>query len=95
VSEADRDQLLALWERTDREIRTALDGAQVPERVRADVIGYLEVNELGLAFQWLVESLADAGEDVSDPVLAHLGTAAREMGLEADPGWRRLLGGRP
>jgi hypothetical protein len=92
VSDADRDQLLALWKRADRDIRAALDGVRLDERVRADVLEYLEVNELGLAFQWLVESLADAGADVHETVLTHLAAAGREMGLEDEPGWRRLAG---
>jgi hypothetical protein len=92
VSDPERDQLLALWERADRHIRAALDGVQLSERVRAEVLEYLEVNELGLAFQWLVESLADAGADVSETVLEGLAVAAREMSLEDDPGWRHLAG---
>jgi hypothetical protein len=91
VSDLERDQLLALWERADRAIRAALDAVQLDERVRGEVLEYLNVNELGLAFQWLVESLADAGADVSEAVLQHLAAAAREMSLEDDPAWRRLM----
>lgn len=71
-------------------MRAALAGVDVSAEVRKQVLEFLDVNELGLAFQWLVAALADTKTEVSEAVSARLARAAGEMGLQDDPDWRRL-----
>jgi hypothetical protein len=79
-----------MWARVEGELREALAGVDVSEEVRARVLEFLDVNELGLAFQWLVTALADTNAEVSDAISAQLARAAHQMGLQDDPDWRRL-----
>jgi hypothetical protein len=69
----------ALWDRVGGELRAVLSDVEVGEKLRCQVLEFLEVNELGLAFQTLVAALADARADLGPSVLDRLAVAAREM----------------
>jgi hypothetical protein len=68
----------------------ALYAVAVGDQVRQWVLEFLDANELGLGFQTLVEALVENRAHVSERALERLAPASRELGLEADPGCRRL-----
>jgi hypothetical protein len=68
----------ALWDRVGGELRAVLSDVEVGEKLRCQVLEFLEVNEL-VAFQTLVAALADARADLGPSVLDRLAVAAREM----------------
>jgi phosphoserine phosphatase len=90
LNDRDRQELVALWERVDRALRAALSGVEIEEQTEAQVVEFLDVNELGLAFETLVGALADADAEVSEAVMRELVIAAGEMDLEDDADWQRL-----
>ena len=61
-----------MWARVEGELRAALAGVDVSAEVRERVLEFLDVNELGLAFRWLVAALADTNAEVSEAVRARL-----------------------
>lgn len=90
VEDRDPDELVAKWTRVESELRAALVDVEVREKTRAWVLECLDHNELGLAFQTLVEALDDDQARLSAVTLDRLERAAREMALEDDAAWRRL-----
>ena len=51
---------------------------------------FLDHNELGLAFETLVNALLETGSIPSPEAHTHLAAAADEMGLQDDADWRHL-----
>jgi len=86
------DDLIELWERVEAHLRGALPLVEVEPSTRRMTEEFLDHNELGLAFQWLVGALADSGNTAPPEAHAHLEAAAAEMGLQDDADWRRLNG---
>jgi hypothetical protein len=84
---------LSLWARVEDHLRVALAAVELPPADRRQVEEFVDHNELGLAFQWMVAALADEGTSVSTDTRAHLAAAAADMDLSEDPDWRRLEGG--
>ena len=89
------DGLRASWERTERHLRAALAGLELAGELRAQVVEFIEHNELGVAFEWLVYALAERATRLDDEVRERLGAAAVEMGLEENSDWLRLTGRGP
>lgn len=90
MGDREPDERVLVWARIEEELRAVVQGVDLSNEVRGWALEYLDHNELGLAFQTLVGALADTSADVSDAAMAQLGLAAREMGIEDDPDWRRL-----
>lgn len=55
--------------------------------MRAWVTEYLDVNELGLAFEYLVEHAIESGIALSPAARSELRLAAAEMSLEDNSAW--------
>jgi hypothetical protein len=90
VSDLEPGDLVALWARVDGELRTALAALDVSDEVKGWVLEFLDANELGVAFQTLVEALVMGSAEVSDQALDGLARVSRDVGLEDDPAWLRL-----
>jgi hypothetical protein len=83
------DDLQAKWERIDGHLRAAMATVDLPSRDRAQVEEFLNHNELGVAFEWIVSVLRRSHATQTD-ALGHLSAAAREMDLEDNSDWRAL-----
>lgn len=81
---APRHAATIIWAHTEAQLRTALAEARVVDTARALVEEFLDHNELGLAFDTLVDTLVDAlaGGDTTTPVRRALNTAATLIGQE-------------
>ena len=91
-----REEQLARWQRVEDELRGVLKatGPALPASDRAQVEEYLDHNELGLAWELLVESLVNYDLKIAPPVRDRLKSAATLMDLDLapQPMWRRLSG---
>ncbi len=81
----DCEQLWASWMATEHDIRSALDAvaSEIPEAAQR-VTMLLEHNELGIAFEALVQELDYRKVHVSQDTLEHLRAAADRMGDDAE-----------
>ena len=88
----DRERLLQLWERVERELRATL--ALVRNDLEPDDVGqieeFLDHNELGLAFDFLVDCLLESVVAAPREAYDRLGVARGEMQLPANAAWKRL-----
>jgi hypothetical protein len=89
---SERENLAERWAETERDLRAALARVDVGRDVNAAVIEYLDHNELGLAFDALVEALDQLGTDPSPVAMRHLQAANERMGSPPDSyeTWERL-----
>ena len=78
------------WARIEAWLRDALRGVPVAESAHAMAVEYLDHNELGLAFEEIVEALAKQGEPVGPRERRLLGNAAVDMNLTDNSSWKRL-----
>lgn len=83
------------WTRVGAHLRAALAEAKLDPSEAREVERYLERNELGLAFQAMVASLARTDGYLRPDIRAQLAGVAFELGLEDDSDWRRLEGLHP
>ena len=80
------NDLHALWDRVERHLRTALDEiGELPAVHRGEVEEYLEYNELGLAFEHLIDAVLAERFAIPARARRELEAAAREMGFADDP----------
>jgi len=88
----DREQLFQLWARVERELRATLElvGAGIGADYIDQIKEFLDHNELGLAFEVLVEGLLES--EVAGPQAAYdrLARAKSEMQLADDDAWDLL-----
>jgi hypothetical protein len=90
-------QRIELWRQIDQYLRAALDqtASDLVGAERRQIEEFLDHNELGLAWEVLIESLAAYDVDVQSAALSHLQHAADLM--ELDPSthasWRQLAAG--
>ena len=89
---SDRRDLVEQWAETERDLRAALAASDAGQEVSNSVAEYLDHNELGLAFETLVESLDQLEGDRPDAVMERLATAYDRMGNPSDgrDAWERL-----
>ncbi|MGO9972387.1 MAG: MafI family immunity protein [Solirubrobacteraceae bacterium] len=78
------------WERAERHLRAALAEVDLPGTHGPLVADFVEHNELGLAFEWTVEVIANSELELTKEARRHLSAAAAELGLRANRDWRRL-----
>ena len=78
------------WERAERHLRTALPEVDLPDAHGPLVADFVEHGELGLAFEWMVEVIANSQLELTKNARRHLSGAAAELGLRANRDWRRL-----
>jgi len=84
------DELIASWQRTQRHLRDALARQKLPEDVRATTLDLIAHNEYGVAFEYLVNVLAESDAELTEPARRVLASAALEMGLDDNPDWLAL-----
>jgi hypothetical protein len=84
------DELRAKWRRTEAYLRAALAAVDLPDHDRQQIEEFLDHNELGVAFEWLVSRLAEAHASLPTELHSNLAAAASETGLEDNPDWRAL-----
>jgi hypothetical protein len=82
--------LQAKWERVEGHLRNALAEVDLGPADRVQVEEFLDHNELGVAFEWIVSGLAQRDLAMPNDARQHLAAASTEMGLEDNPDWRRL-----
>ncbi len=78
------------WARIEAWLREVLDGVRLPESARAMAVEYLDHNELGLAFEGIVEALAERGRPIGPRERRLLGDAAVDMNLTDNADWKRV-----
>ena len=82
-SAPDQD-LRRVWTEVDSQLRVALEASAFRLPERADVEHFLDVNELGLAWDALVGVLEERTQSVSDGAINALRRAATLMDLPSD-----------
>jgi hypothetical protein len=89
---SERENLAKQWAETEHDLRAALARVDVGSDVNAAVIDYLDHNELGLAFDTLIEALDQLGTNPSPVAIGHLQAANERMGNHPDSyeTWERL-----
>lgn len=85
-----REELTASWHRSERHLRDALSRQEVPADARATALGFIDHNEFGVAFEYLVNVLVEQGLALDDRARASLGAAAAEMQLDGNADWLTL-----
>jgi hypothetical protein len=80
----ERDELIALWAETERDLRAALGQVDIGLEATRSVVEYLNHNELGLAFSTLVESLDQLGTSPPPATMGYLSAANVRMGGPPD-----------
>ena len=88
----DRDDLIASWAETERDLRGAVAQVEIGPDASSSVSEYLDHNELGLAFATLVESLDQLGANPPAAAMEHLRAANERMDSPPDghDAWERL-----
>jgi hypothetical protein len=88
----ERDDLIASWAETERDLRAGLAEADIGPELSSSVAEYLDHNELGLAFATLVESLDQLGTSPPPSAMERLSAASERMGSPPDghDAWERL-----
>ena len=84
------DELKASWERTERHLRAALAHQQLPQDTTATAAEFIDHNELGVAFEYVVSVLVDRGIALNGEACKSLAAAAAEMRLEDNSDWIAL-----
>lgn len=84
------DELRARWERTEAHLRAAITSVDLPGTDRVQVEEFLDHNELGVAFEWIVSVLREARAVLPTDTLSHLSAAAAEIGLEDNSDWQAV-----
>ncbi len=82
MEERSRDELRASWARVEADLLAVLDSVEVTDRARRWVLEFLDHNELGLAFEFLVDDLVESEVQLDDITFERLERVAREMGVE-------------
>jgi hypothetical protein len=88
----ERQHLHEHWDRVERELRAALALVRhdlSPGNVEL-VEEFLHHNELGLAFDFIVDELLERDAKPSQPAFDHLQRAANEMEVSNDARWSRF-----
>jgi hypothetical protein len=83
-------ELHTKWKPVERHLRAAVAEVDLENTRRAQVEEFLDHNELGVAFEWIVGMLAEPRNAIPDDARQHLAAAAAEMQLETNPDWQRL-----
>ena len=83
-------ELQAKWERVASYLRAVLAEVDLGNADRAQVEAFLEYNELGVAFDWIVGVLVERDLAMSDDARQRVAVASTEMQLELNPDWQRL-----
>jgi hypothetical protein len=84
------EELNASWERTERHLRAALARQGLPQDAAATAVEYIEHNEFGVAFEFVVSVLVERGAALDPEARQAFAAAAAEMGLQANPDWIAL-----
>lgn len=83
----------AKWERIDAHLRTAIADVDLGITHHAQLEEFLDHNELGVAFEWIVSVISERQLAISEAVRQHLAAAATEMHLEGNSDWQHLHAG--
>ena len=85
----DREQLHALWDRVERDLREAVALLESEHQLSSlqTVEEFLDHNELGLALEVLVDDLMERELTPSPAAFRHLERAASAMELTGDDRW--------
>jgi hypothetical protein len=84
------DSQQEIWARIEGWLREALRSVQLAQPDNDGAVEYLNHNELGLAFEVVVQALVERGRPVTAHELRLLWDAAADMNLSGDATWKRL-----
>lgn len=83
-------ELHAKWERIEGHLRAVLAQVNIGDADNAQVKEFLDHNEFGVAFEWIVNVMADRDLAIPSDARQHLAAASTEMQLGENPDWQRL-----
>jgi hypothetical protein len=84
------EELIASWERIERHLRKALARQKLSQDANAIAVDYIEHNEFGVAFEFVVSVLVESGIALDKEARESFAAAVTEMGLQANPDWIAL-----
>ena len=84
------EELKDCWQRIERHLREALSHQELPADARVTAFDFIDHNEFGVAFEYLVNVLVEQKLALDDRARTSLAVAAAEMQLDGNNDWLAL-----